>query len=77
VLESTTRFRARWSVLLIAITAFTVGLFIGWAFVLFIDRSRQALLPASSIWVVTIGFLLWAFRTQFVRYYVLCFQTTV
>ncbi len=69
--ESATRFRAPWSTLLSLITVFTVVLFIGWPFVLLVDGGRQALLPAFLIWVVTIGGLVWAFRTQFIRNYVL------
>ena len=69
--EFVKRFKAPWSVLLSLITAFTVVLFIGWPFVLFVDGGRQVLFAALLIWGITIGFLVWVFRTQFIRNYVL------
>ncbi len=69
--EATTRFMAPWSALLSLITTFTVVLFMGWPIVLLIDEGRQAMFPAALIWVLTVGFLVWAFRAQSIRSYVL------
>ena len=73
--ETATRFRAPWSPLLTLITGFTLALFmvlfIALPLILLVDGGHQALLPVSMVWVVTIGFFIWAFRTQFIRNYVL------
>ncbi len=57
------------------ITGFTLALFmvlfIALPLILLVDGGHQALLPVSTVWVVTIGFFIWAFRTQFIRNYVL------
>ena len=73
--EYVTYFKAPWSPLLSVITVFTIVLltvcFIGSPFIIFVEGGRQALLPIVLSWTVTIGFLVWVFRTQFIQNYVL------